>query len=86
VKGTLEPLPEVGLLVSCATEAKTVSHVEEDVNVSIDTPEKFLTRSHGKDRHICKRVDTLCLVPGSLLASFPNSHEQYLRLTLEEFH
>jgi hypothetical protein len=39
-----------------------VGHVEEDINVAINTTEKFLARTHGEDGDISQGVNTLRLI------------------------
>lgn len=54
--------------VARATKTKAVGHVEEDINVSIDTSEEFRARTHGENWDVGKGVDTLCISAVAMLA------------------
>jgi len=52
------------------TKSKAVSHVEEDIDVAIYTPEELLARPHCKDGNISQGVDALCLVSDRLMSAY----------------
>lgn len=46
----------------CPAETQAVGHIEEDINVILNTSKQLLTRAHSKDRNVSERVNTLRLI------------------------
>lgn len=51
-----------GRWVASLAETKAVGHIEEDVDVAVDTTEELLAGTHGEDGDVGQGMDPLSLV------------------------